>query len=247
MLRRITIGVLMLTLVAACGTVSGGGGGTAGPATSATTSAKPDPAQVLAAAVTRTAAVPVSLTLDDGEGSTITGAYDPATGIGTLKQGADLNLVVTADEIYLDTAPKANKILRMKISKFPATSPLLVFADPVAALTLLSGATKVTANSATELEGTIDVSKVAARTTGARRFVELVTTSAGDKAVQIRFIATVDAQGYLSDFRATLPKIDEGKDAVYQVGLSGFGTPVSIAKPSGRNVIDAPAEAYTAA
>jgi hypothetical protein len=60
----------------------------------------------------------------------------------------------------------------------------------------------------------------------------------------VKFTASVNEQGYLTEFDATLPNIDDGKDSDYDLKLSDFGSTVSISKPTGSNVIEAPAALY---
>lgn len=250
MLRKTRLAAVAAgSVLSLCLSVSGcalpvGLGSPAGPSPSPSPSV--DAAALLDAAVAKTTGVNVTVVLDDE----ITGAYDAKGKIASLSDkggsGEDpMEIVVTADELYLRVGGPKEITLRMKVAKMPADHGLAMLLDPVAPLTLLTGVTEVTsAGEAGWFTGTLDPTKVRPGTTPAsRRSVEWWV--AQTKGKSISFTAAIDDQGYLSQFVARFTDADD-KETRYSLVLSNFGGAVSVAKPTGPTVVNAPAESYQA-
>lgn len=246
MIRRLAVGAAL----AAALTLSLGACTNSADATDHDSSA-PSAGEKLAAAVTKTSGVSMKIVLaGDRPEENLQGSYDGATKMASFTQTSDgetMNVFVAPDDLYLSgLTDLAGKTMRMQISKLPTNNAMALFADPVAPLTLLPAATEVASSGSGGYTGTIDLARVAASTTGATKFLEYVKGAAGEKASAITFTATVDGQGYLTTFKATFPGLDDGKDSQYDLTLSEFGTTVSLTRPAGENVIDAPDTAYQA-
>ena len=88
------------------------------------------------------------------------------------------------------------------------------------------------------------MTKAHGATVGAQKFLAHLLKAGADRSSAVKFTASINQDGYLTEFDATLPGIDNGKDGEYRVNLSGFASPVTLTKPSGSKVIDAPAASY---
>ncbi|WP_432984608.1 hypothetical protein [Dactylosporangium sp. CA-233914] len=254
MLSRFIVGsvlgtalVATLTGCSAAGTAAGGS--TAVPASSAASPA-PEPATVLAAAVAKTTGVNLKVVLaGDKAEENLTGSYDAKQKIGSIAQasGTDrMTIIATPDDLYLaGMSDFKGKTMHLKIAKLDAKSPLAMFADVLAPLTLLTGVKDVSLTAPGSFTGTLDLTKAQGATAGSQKFLDYVLATAADRANTVKFTASVNEQGYLTEFDATLPKIDDGKDGEYDLKFSDFGSPVTITKPTGSKVVEAPAAMYS--
>lgn len=229
----VTATATALAGASAGGAAAGGtGGGTAGGR--------------LAAAVARTRATSFTLTLGD-ESSHASGPYDPAKRIASFtgsENGDTATFTVTADQLYLGGLKElGGQTWRMQIARLKPTSGLTVFTDPLAGLDLLAAAKNVTSATPGRYVGVVDVSAVPAATAGVKAFVTAVTTAGGAAAKAVNVVATVDPQGYVTEFDARLPRLEGGKDLQYKATFAGFGKPVGVAVPTA-GVVEAPAAAY---
>jgi hypothetical protein len=244
MLRRFALGAVLVSALIGCST-----GHRAGTPAAPSRSPVPEPATVLAAAVTKTTGVSLSLVLTgDTPDDNLTGSYDAVHKLASIteKAGNALKITVSADSLYLGgLAEFKGKIVHLQIAKLSAKSPLALFTDALAPLTLLTGTRSVESTGPGAFAGTLDLNQVHAVTAGAQKFVEHLVDAAADKAGSVRFTATVDQQGYLAGFDATLPNIDNGSDRDYDVKFADFGTAVTVTKPTGSKVVEAPAALYT--
>jgi hypothetical protein len=241
------LGTALLTTLTGC-TASGNTGAPA--AASGSPSPSPKPAAVLAAAVTKTTGVSLKVVLaGDTADENLTGSYDGTHNIGSISQvsGSDrMTITVTADDLYLSgLSDFKGKTMHLKIAKLSAKSPLAMFTDVLTPLTLLTAATEVTSTAPTSFTGTLDLTNVHGATAGSQKFLDHVVAAAAGRANAVKFTASVNEQGYLTEFDATLPNIDNGKDSDYDLKFSDFGSTVSVTKPTGSNVIEAPAALYS--
>jgi hypothetical protein len=250
MLRRFAIG----TALAATLILPLAGCGTSAPVTTSATSAAPtalplpDPGDVLAAAVAKTTGVNLKVDMTDSTGDHFLGSYDGTNKVAALDQapgGAGLKVVVTPEDYYIGGLKALRgQTWRVKIAKLADDSKQSLLIDALAPMTLLSEATGVQLTSPGAYSGHIDASLVRGTTAGAQKFLAHVNKSGGANAQTLIFTATVDEQGYLTDFKTTFPTLVGDKDVDYELKLSDFGSPVSITVPSGAKVVDAPAKAY---
>jgi hypothetical protein len=246
MLRRIAAGAVLALTIALPVTGCRAAGGGASPQAAASPSPSPiDPAAALAKAVAKTTGINLKLVLaGDTRDDDVTAVYDARHKAALLTSG-DVRFVVTAADMYLFDTPNLNgRAFRLHIAKLHIDSDLSISADVLFALHALGTATNVESTSPTTFAGKFDLAKLAGVSVGTRKFVEFVAKVGDDAIHRLDFKATIDATGHLTHFQVTLPKVDHGKDADYRVDLSNFGRPVSVKVPTGRNVVEAPAEAY---
>ncbi|GAA2628262.1 hypothetical protein GCM10010399_69840 [Dactylosporangium fulvum] len=249
MLSRFIVGSVLGTALIATLTGCSAGGSTAAPASSAASPA-PEPATVLAAAVAKTAGVNLKVVLaGDKAEENVTGSYDATHKIGSIAQasGTDrMTIIATPDDLYLaGLSDFKGKTMHLKIAKLDAKSPLAMFADVLTPLTLLTGVKDVSLTAPGSFTGTLDLTKAQGATPGSRKFLDYVLAAAADRAKAVKFTASVNEQGYLAEFDATLPNIADGKDGEYNLKFSDFGSPVTITKPTGSKVVEAPAALYS--
>ena len=229
-----------------------GCGGDSSPA--AKPSPTPQPAEVLAAAATRTAGINLKLEMIDGgdaKATKVNGSYDTTKRLTLLagtEDGETMQLVVGPEKAYLSGLNALEgKTFRIDLAKLPSGNGMVVFAEPMFPLLLLPTATTVTLTAPGSFSGTLDLTRVQAASIGARKFVEGASTAAAAKANALPFTATVNAQGYLATISVTFPAWgDEHKDARIDTSYSGYGDPVTVAEPTGAAVLDAPDGMYTA-
>ncbi|MER7004678.1 hypothetical protein ABT297_16745 [Dactylosporangium sp. NPDC000555] len=253
MLSRFIVGAVLGTALVAtltgCSAADTAGGSAAAPASSAASPA-PEPATVLAAAVAKTTGVNLKVVLAGNKAEeNVTGSYDATNKISSIAQasGADrMTIIATPDDLYLAGLSDFNgKTMHLKIAKLDAKSPLAILADVLTPLTLLTGVKDVSLTAPGSFTGTLDLTKAKGATAGSQKFLDSVLAAAADRADAVKFTASVNEQGYLAEFNATLPKIDDGKDSEYDLKFSDFGSPVTITKPTGSKVIEAPAAMYS--
>jgi hypothetical protein len=211
----------------------------------------PDATAVLTAALARTSATNLTfMLLADNEAESPKGAYDAASRYATFTQpsgGDTLTMTLGPDDLYLaGLADLKGQTIHAQIAKLATANPISVFADPLAALTMLSGVTEVEASGADGLAGTLDLTTAHGSTAGARAFLAYVLRLAGDRAGKVPFTVKISADGYVTEFSATLPAIDDGKDGAYVTRFADFGAPVTVAIPAGPKVIEAPDSFYSA-
>ncbi|GGM12144.1 hypothetical protein ACFFX1_26165 [Dactylosporangium sucinum] len=253
MLSRFIVGSVLATALVAtltgCSAGGSGDGSAAAPASSAASPA-PEPATVLAAAVAKTAGVNLKVVLaGDKAEEDMTGSYDATHKIGSIAQasGTDrMTIIATPDDLYLaGLSDFKGKTMHLKIAKLDAKSPLAMFTDVVTPLTLLTGVKDVKLTAPGSFTGTLDLTKAQGATAGARKFLDYVLAAAANRANAVKFTASVNEQGYLAEFNTTLPNIADGKDGEYNLKLSDFGSPITITKPTGSKVVEAPAAMYS--
>jgi hypothetical protein len=247
MLRRIPAAVaLTAALIVPLAGCSAKTGSAAEPKASPTPSPSPKPAELLAAALTKTRGVNLKLTLGDANDQ-LSGVYD-ATKKTVSLEGADngekMTVVITEADLYMAGLKEfQGRALHLKIAKFQSDTELAPLADPLFGLSLLGGASTVDSPSPNFFQGTLDLGKVTATTVGSQKLLEIATKAAAGQGSAIQFNAKVDAQGYITEFNTTLPKIDDGNDSAYNETFSDFGSPVTVTVPTSK-VIEAPDSAY---
>jgi hypothetical protein len=230
------------------------------PTPSATPTATPKPAtQVLTDAVAKTKGQSFKYTVKYGTVLTADGAQDE-TGANATRNisytDAASGLVIkgqvtlAANVIYakLDLGPltaaipglagangKSLKIDRAKIGTTGLAASLVPGGDSNLPETYVNGVVSAQNVSATEIKGTIDLTKSAPKVIPA---AELTKLSAESKTVP--FTATLDSQGRISKITITLPAISVFPAADLTTTYSDYGTPVSIVAPAPADTVVAP-------
>jgi hypothetical protein len=251
-MRKLVVGLLVPTAFAvalsACNSKPAGNTGGSG-GSSPTSSPAPKPADLLAAAVQKTAGTNFKFTLGDASDHA-EGVYDAASKGVSFNQTVDgekMQLVIIGTDMYLSgMADLKGKIWHLDAKKLTAKSSFAIFADPLAALAFLSAAGSVTADTADgTLRGTFDPSKIAATSPSTTKVVDFLVDKRAGKTDPLPFTATVDKEGRLASFKMLFPGIGENdKDGAYELILSEYGTSATVTKPT-KDVIEAPSVIYS--
>jgi hypothetical protein len=223
--------VLALGGCAKDSTDSSGSGTPASP----TASPSPKPSELLAAAVTKTVAQSFTFKLGDSTDS-FDGQYDSASKGAEMTledEGQKISVVVIGTDVYLGAA---GQVRHYDGTKFQDTGGLAVLTDPVLPLALLATAQDVK-KTADGFSGTFDASKVPTSDAAAAHLGGLIAKAGASGPIP--FTTKVDAQGNLTEFKTTLPKVDQGKDSEYLFTITKFGS-VTVAKPTGKVTEAAP-------
>lgn len=177
----------------------------------------------------------------------VEGWYDAGSGLASLRQTRDgkrLETITAGAELYLLGVAPGGAILRVELARLPDSHGLVPLADPIAALRLITGVTQVQ-RTADGFEGRIDLTRVDPGPSPAtQRIVAKFLGSAAGQGGAVPFTAKVDQQGRLTMFRATFPGADLGRDLEYEFTVVEVGGPVTVARPTGATVVDAPAGVY---
>jgi hypothetical protein len=258
--RWVVLGAVALASVgSAAGCGNGGGTTSGGTPSTAPTSASTDAKQDLVAAADALNSTPFHLDIKsqsfNGQGdadpvnknSQMTVDVQQAGGTTALKM--DLRNVGDQMWIKMDlsgmnlpgTQDMSNKWLHLDTTKMGPNSKagLASGTGPVDAGKSLDTAKDVQKVDATHYKGTIDL------TQGKSLAIdEKTVTTLADKAKAVPFEATVDDQHRLTEFKITVPAVDNQPEQVIDTTYSAFGTAVSVAAPSAAEVAEAPAALY---
>jgi hypothetical protein len=242
--RALAYGALLAVLVAPVAACDGADrGGSAAPSTSPGA----QPAQVLAAAVAGTERQSLRFQLDEVS-APVDGTFDAASGGYTLRGGTGekaFDLTIFPGVVYMpDPAANDGTFLRIEVARLRERSGLRLLAAPAFALPFLGAATAVEQRSAGVFGGTLDLTKVAASAGHPKSLADRFARAAADRANAVPFTAGVDARGRLSEFTATFPNADEGKDLPWIMRVTEVGGAVTVTAPPAGRVKDLPANGY---
>jgi hypothetical protein len=238
----VVAGALVLALTG-CGAKSGSGT-TAGTTATANPSPTADPAKDLVGALTKSAGQSFTFKLGDTTDS-LEGVYDASNrGVHlTDPSDASTEVVVIGADSWALVEPKT--YAHFSALKFVKDSPLIVLADPLAALRWLQAAHDVTLTAPGTFAGKFEVDKVTGTDAATKHLVDVLTQTIGAAGQPLPFTVKLDESGRLASFKTTLPKLDDGKDAEYLFTIAKYGATTPVKKPKGK-IIEAPAEAYSA-
>ena len=252
-----TMAVASLGFVAGCGN-TGSSSPSSTPA-SAATSAAADPKQELTDAIDTLNSTPFHLVIAsqsfNGQGDA-----DPAKKNSTMtvnvKQGngttaVKMDLRNVGDQMWLKmdlsgtglpgTQGMSNKWLHIDTTKLGPNSKagLASGTGPVDAGKLMDTANDVQKVDSTHYKGTLDLTQGQSMAIDEKTVTELA-----DKAKAVPFEATVDDQKRLTEFKITIPAIQNQPEQVVDTTYSNFGTPVDITAPAAGEVTEAPPAVY---
>lgn len=229
-------------------------GCTSGSAPSAGSSPSPtaQPADELGAAILKLGTTTHKYTVDLQD-TDIVGLVDPAADAVkiTLESTATAGKV-TADLVAVGTDLYA-RIAGLNVSGLDGTKWLHLdgtrvrslhmfgissLTDPVGVLTLTSAVKDVRKTGERTYQGRFDLTKAASGVTD-EDIKELA-----DKARDIPFEATLDAQGNLTGFTFTVPAVGSRQERRIALAISDHGVPVDVAKPPAAQVVEAPEALY---
>ena len=132
----------------------------------------------------------------------------------------------------------------MDVARLPDAHGLVPLADPLAVVHLVTGVTEVQ-RTPEGFAGKIDLTRVdPGGSPATQRMVARLLGAAAERAASVPFLVRLDDQGRLELFKATFPKAENGKDLEYEFTVLDVGGPVSVTRPSGPTVVEAPAGVY---
>jgi len=249
MKRALAYSVLLAVLVApvaACGDKADTAGN-AGNGAGTNASPSPQPGEVLAAAVAKTDKQNLKFQLDEAA-EPVDGTFDAASGGYTLKGGKGdeaFDFTMFPGVVYMPIPDaKDGTFFKIEVPKLREQSGLRLLASPAFAIPFLATASAVKQDSAGAFSGTLDLTKVAESTGHPKSLADQFAKAAGDKATAVPFTAKVDAQGRVSEFRATFPAADQGKDLPWVMRISEVGGTVTVAAPPANKIKALPASGY---
>jgi hypothetical protein len=230
-------------------------GGSA-PVNSVSSAAAADPAAVsaLADATAKLGTTPFKMTATAGPGFKLTGAIDQTQGVATadmVASGTNAELTVktllAGQDLYVQIpgVTKASTWTHVDVSRLPEGANLGLRPgqiDPVNTAKLLSSTTDVAPGAEpNSYAGTVDLTKAV----GLAGVDQVTIDSYGTQAQKVPFTAGLDDQGRLSVLTINLPATNGAQAAPLEVLYSDYGTPVTVTKPSGAQVTEAPNNFYT--
>jgi hypothetical protein len=219
------------------------------PTSTASSASAADPAAVSAlskaTAVLGTSSFKVTATA--GSGFKLTGAIDPPNGTGTAEltaSGPNAELTVktllAGQDLYAQVpgVTKAGTWTHVDVSRLPEGANIGLRPgriDPVDTANLLGTSTDVHATGGNSFAGTVDLTKAA----GLAGLTQVAIDGYGTAASQVPFTAGLDDQGRLAELTITPPQGDR-IDVLY----TDYGVPVTVTKPAGAQVVEAPDNFY---
>jgi hypothetical protein len=134
---------------------------------------------------------------------------------------------------------KSLKIDRTKIASTGLAASLVPGGDSTLPDNFVNGVVSAQNVSATEVKGTIDLSKSAPKVIPAAELAKLPATSQ-----TVPFTATLDSQGRISKIVVSLPAISVFPAADLTTTYSDWGTPVQVTAPADADTVVAPDLVY---
>ncbi|GAA2381113.1 hypothetical protein [Dactylosporangium salmoneum] len=248
--------VASLVLVSACSAEGEDAPGASSSPAGATAAAAPAgsvaPTGRLAAAATKTGGGTYTFKMTSAA-LTVDGAADPAGPTSTGKAVITVDKATIAFEslftagtylVRITGLPGVDgqKWLRVDRAKLQGADPLGAASvkDPTGLSGLPDVVSSATTTDGREFKGALDLTKGGYSIVG-----PAAAKGLGDLARAVPFTATVDAQGYLTSVKVSVPAYAQAKADEVAVSYGGFGAPLQAPSPAASEVIDAPTAAYS--
>lgn len=220
-----------------------------GPTSTESSASAADPAAVeaLSKATAQLGTTSFKITATAGSGFKLTAAVDPPNGNGTADltatgQNAELTVktLLIGQDLYAQVPgiTKAGTWTHVDTSRLPEGANIGLRpgqVDPVRTADLLGSSTDVHATGGNSYAGTLDLTKAA----GIAGLTQVTIDGYGAAASKVPFTAGLDDQGRLAELTVTPPQ-----GARIDVLYSDYGTPVTVTKPTGAEVTEAPDDFY---
>ncbi|WP_250001990.1 hypothetical protein [Actinoplanes sp. M2I2] len=222
------------------------------PASASVSAADPAAVEALTKATSQLGTTSFKLNATSGEGFKLTGAVDPAQGVGTAElsatgPNAQLNIktLLAGQDLYLQVPgfTKAGTWTHVDVSRLPEGVNVGLRPgqlDPVNTSKLLSSSTDVRSTGPNAYAGTLDLTNAV----GLAGVSQVTVDQTGAQAQKVPFTATTDDQGRLSEMTVEIPAVNGQAAQPLKVVYSDYGTPVSVAKPAAAEVTEAPDSLY---
>jgi hypothetical protein len=219
--------------------------------------------QALAEAAAKTKDQSFRFTLGYGTLLTADGSQDAAAGNASVNMNVDeptsglklkINALILGPDTFLKMdfgalgaaipglADVGDRWMHVDTSKLAGSSMSLGLkpgSDSVGIDNYLKGVVAADQVSATEIKGTLDLSKSAPPGTTAEDLGAL-----GAAGKNVPFTATLDSQGRVSKIVVTMPKVGTSPASDLTTTYSDYGVPVELARPAPADVVEAPAMIY---
>lgn len=219
--------------------------------------------QALTEAAAKTKDQSFRFTLAYGTLLTADGSQDAAAGNASATMNVDeptsglklkINALILGPDTYLKMdfgalgaaipglADVGGRWMHVDTAKLAGSSMSLGFTsgnDSVGIDTYVKGVVSAEQVSATEIRGTLDLSKSAPPGTTGEDLKAL-----GDAGKNVPFTATLDSQGRVSKVVVKMPKVGTYPASDLTTTYSDYGVPVELAKPAPADVVEAPAMIY---
>ena len=213
-----------------------------------------DPAAVeaLTKATSQLGTTSFKMTATSGSGFKLTGAVDPAQGVGEAALNAtgpnaelSIKTLLAGQDLYLQVPgfTKAGTWTHVDVARLPEGANVGLRPgqlDPVNTSKLLSSATDVRSTGANAYAGTLDLTKAV----GLAGVSQVTIDESGAQAEKVPFTATTDDQGRLSELTIEIPAVNGQAAQPLKVLYSDYGAPVSVTKPAAAEVTEAPDSLY---
>ncbi|GAA0802420.1 hypothetical protein [Spirilliplanes yamanashiensis] len=222
------------------------------PGASSGAPADPAAAAALGDAAAKLGTTPFKVTVTSGPALTITSRVDAPGGVGTSNArytagGADITVeALLADQDLYVKVPgvtEAGKWVHVDVARLPEGANVGLVPgriDPTNTAELLSSTTDVRSTGPGSYAGTLDLTKAA----GVAGVDKVMIDGYGQAASAIPFRAGVDDQGRLSELTLDLPALNGRPVQPLEVLYTDYGTPVTAAKPTAAEIVEAPESLY---
>jgi hypothetical protein len=244
--------------LAVAGCDNGGGSPSAGgsaPATSASSASAADPAAVtaLSAATAKLGTTSFKILATSGTNFKLSGAVDPANGVGTgdlTASGTNTELKVKSllidKDLYVQVpgVTKAGTWTHLDVSRLPEGANVGLRpgqVDPVNTANLLGSSTDVHSTGGNNYAGTVDLTKAI----GLAGVDQVTIDSYGSQAQNVPFTAGLDDQGRIQVLMITPPSASGKQILPIEVLYSDYGVPVTASRPATSQITEAPDNLYS--
>ena len=225
---------------------------TASAGTASASAADPAAVDALAKATAQLGTTSFKITATAGPGFKLNGAVDPAQGVGTADlaasgTNAELNVktLLAGQDLYLQVPgiTKAGTWTHVDVSRLPEGANVGLRPgqiDPVNTAKLLGSSTDVHATGSNSYAGTVDLTKAI----GLAGVSQVTVDNSGVQAQSVPFTAGLDEQGRLSALTIQVPAVKGQAAQPLEVLYTDYGVPVTVTKPTGAEVTEAPDSLY---
>lgn len=241
-------------MAAGCsGTGTGSGSGSPSPGASASSAATRSATDELVSAAGKLRSSTYTFTVKVGS-TNMDGSADPSTKSVKLTSRAlaggasvDISLLAVGTDLYAQITGlsmlgiNSDTWLHVDGTKIKSLALLGIAdpSDPTGVNSLGKQIVSASKSGSGEYTGTLDLTKAAVA-----GIPVAAIASMGDKAKSVPFTASVDSQGRLAKESFTVPAQGSMPETPVTITYAGFGSPVSISKPTA-NVQEAPPAVYT--
>ncbi len=258
--RLAGLGLATMATAALALTGCDGGGATSGASAPASadgstpaSASAADPAAVdaLTKATSQLGTTSFKVTATSGTGFKLTGAVDPAQGLGSADLAASgpnaqltVKTLLAGQDLYVQIpgVTKTGTWTHVDVSRLPEGVNLGLRPgqiDPVNTSKLLSSSTDVQSTGGNAYAGTLDL----ANAVGLAGVSQVTVDET--QAQKVPFTAGLDDQGRLAELTVQIPAVNGQAAQPLEVLYTDYGVPITVTKPAAAEVTEAPDSLYT--